>query len=169
MVWLQSHPAANNQTAGSKEGQTGDIRLIPAVKAIFGEAPSPEWDVVKRTVLRNSLNPDSINFEKWFPAKNASSEDSNAIGFRSREDPKVRARLQELDESIRNVTFPVAPLEPAMAIGTYAGSNDVGLVGGERITNAEYQRRKDEYERNQLVYRANLDDANSQVNEYKQE
>jgi hypothetical protein len=78
--------------------QPGGVRLIPGVKAILGVAPSSEREVVKRYALRNSLRPESITFEKWFPAKDASPEDHNAFEIKYRERPHVRARLNELDD-----------------------------------------------------------------------
>jgi hypothetical protein len=56
IIWRQYRPPVNNQIASSKEEEPGGIRLVPAVKAVFGDEPSPEWEVVKRYVLRNSLN-----------------------------------------------------------------------------------------------------------------
>jgi hypothetical protein len=89
--------------------QPGGVRSIPGVKAILGNAPSPEWEVVKRYVLRNSLRPESITFEKWFPAKDASPEDDNAFEIKWRQDHNATARVEELTKLIDAIPVPTPP------------------------------------------------------------
>jgi hypothetical protein len=125
----------------------GSVRSIPAVKAILGNAESPEWEAVKRYVLRNSLKPDSIHFEKWFPAKDANPEDSNAFEFRFREDPKVASRIEELDRLIRTEGEGRVAPQPVGNGLEVPGRDVVILFNGEQITEKEYRRRKEEYQR----------------------
>ena len=171
----KSHAPASNAAVRSTAGQPGDIRSIPVVRAILGDAPSPEWEVVKRYVLRNSLKPDDIHFEKWFPAKDASPNDSNAFEVKSREDPKIRARLDELDRLIQTVPRPVEPPALPMGMGVMSmGPNrplgDIFLLSdGRRVTKAEYRRMRAEHQRMATEFREDLNEYMRKRNEYETE
>ena len=86
----------------------GGAPLLPVVNLFL----SPEQEAVKRYALRNSFTPDAIHFEKWFPAKNASPNDTNAFKVESRKDPVVVAKLNKLELLIQSVQRPIAPQRP---------------------------------------------------------
>jgi len=131
--------------AGPIVAQPSGIRSMPVVKAILGDAPSAEWEVVKRYVLRNSLNPDAIQFEKWFPSRDASPNDSNAFEVEKRYDPVVWNKLMEMNLQKRELE------KPARYPGYFFGREDylaqrAKLSEEERKEWDEYERKRDEFE-----------------------
>jgi hypothetical protein len=140
-----------------------------AVVGGLGLSLSPEQEIVKRYILRNSLQPDGIKFDKWFPVKATSSKDTNAFERKIREDPKVRARISQLEDLIRSVPYPVVPQGPAMATGMIAGTDVIILADGRRIERAEHNRLKDNYEQAMLTFRVASDECQQLVDTYKRE
>jgi hypothetical protein len=168
MFWLMSRPIAGNKAVGSQEGQPGGIRLIPAVQALF--SLSPEQEVVKRYVLRSSLNPDVIRFEKWFPAKDVHSDDNNAFTFNTHVDMTVQKRLVELANIVNSPNFgPNPPQRPPAPIGIVPGTDQVVLPGGVRTTTAKYRKLDEEYQRMFSDYQTKCEEARSKLEEYKNE
>jgi hypothetical protein len=145
----------------------------PMVKAILGEALSPEQETIKRYVLRNSLSPDSIHFEKWFPAKNASLDDSNAITYEEHDDPQVQAELAKVEELIRTITYPVTPQHLPIHPNAYLRGTPpyfplgATLPDGRRITGEELRRMHEKNQHEWSKYYDEMSEAEGKREKYQ--
>ena len=145
----------------------GGAPLLPVVNLFL----SPEQEAVKRYVLRNSFTPDAIHFEKWFPAKNANPNDTNAFKVESRKDPVVVAKLDKLDRLIQSVQKPIAPQAPFSSPMLEQSINAIDSMGGydhhgRRITSREYRRLLHQYEEELSKYDRKMEEYNNTTTPY---